>query len=126
MKTALIVAALPLLFFGAWELAWMAAGVRPILPWRLRHMVVKGVELHLVDVRTPMEFALFHIPGAVNRPELLTGARPALGPAPVVVICMTGHRSPLVARQLAHGGGDVRHLVWGMLGWLLAGGAVER
>ena len=39
---------------------------------------------------------------------------------PVIVICMTGHRSPMVAYQLKKRGyRQVYNLTWGMLAWKL-------
>ena len=113
-----------ILFFGVWDLAWLAAGVAQTPPWRLRRQLDKE-PVQLLDVRTPTEFALLHIPGAVNRPDALTVPVAELGldPArPVAVVCMTGHRSPFVAKKLAANGYDASNLTWGMLGWLLTFG----
>ena len=45
---------------------------------------------------------------------------------PVVIICMTGHRSPIVAHQLKkHGYNRVYNLTWGMLAWKLFGGKTK-
>ncbi|EKO39903.1 MAG: Rhodanese-related sulfurtransferase [Solidesulfovibrio magneticus str. Maddingley MBC34] len=110
-----------ILFFGVWDLAWLVAGVGQTPPWRLRRLLGKE-PVQLLDVRTPAEFALFHIPGAVNRPDALAVPVAELGldPArPVAVVCMTGHRSPFVAKSLAAKGYDASNLTWGMLGWLL-------
>ena len=112
-------------FFLAWDLGWLAAGVHQMLPWRLRRLRDGGARPQLLDVRTPGEFALFHIPGAVNRPDALMADPAAFGldpKRPVVVVCMTGHRSPFVARKLAARGYDASNLTWGMLGWKLFGG----
>ena len=115
------------LFFGVWDLAWLLAGVGQTPPWRLRRqMATKPPQL--LDVRTPAEFALFHIPGAINRPDALAvpAAQLGLDPSrPVAVICMTGHRSPFVARKLGRQGYDASNLTWGMLGWLVSFGSVS-
>ena len=100
MKTLLVFL---LLFFGAWDLVWLATGMVQTPPWRLRRMLGETPGPQLLDVRTPGEFALFHIPGAVNRPEALALSGEELGldrSRPVVVVCMTGHRSPFVAKKL--------------------------
>ena len=115
------------LFFGVWDLAWLLAGVGQTPPWRLRRQMASKPP-QLLDVRTPGEFALFHIPGAINRPDALAVPTAALGldPArPVTVVCMTGHRSPFVARKLAKEGFVASNLTWGMLGWLLSLGSVS-
>ncbi|MFU2210770.1 rhodanese-like domain-containing protein [Solidesulfovibrio sp. C21] len=114
------------IFFLLWDLGWMAAGVHQMLPWRLRRLREEAPPgPQVLDVRTPAEFALFHIPGAVNRPDALIADPAALGldpKRPVVVACMTGHRSPFVTKKLAARGYDATNLTWGMLGWKLAGG----
>ncbi|MFP5258296.1 MAG: rhodanese-like domain-containing protein [Acidobacteriota bacterium] len=115
------------LFFGVWDLAWLLAGLGQTPPWRLRRQM-ETKPPQLLDVRTPAEFALFHIPGAVNRPDALGVSTADLGldPArPVVVICMTGHRSPFVAHKLAKDGLDASNLTWGMVGWLASMGSVS-
>jgi len=114
------------LFFVAWDLAWMAAGVDQTPPWRLRDMLGASPRPQLLDVRTRGEFALFHIPGAISRPDALSADPASLGldpSRPVVVVCMTGHRSPFVAKMFAAKGFAASNLTWGMLGWVLAGGA---
>lgn len=114
------------LLLVGWDFAWYLAGVRPMSPWQLKKLLQEERnQVHLVDVRTPFEFNWFHIPGAEHKPELLAGA-PSLPQTdktkPVVVICMTGHRSPLAAYRLKkHGFKRVYNLTWGMLAWKLFG-----
>ena len=116
-----------LLLIIGWDLAWYSAGVKPLLPWHLKKLL-KGDndQLTLIDVRTPREYNWFHIRGAVNKTELLfdIDALPAKSKAdPLIVICMTGHRSPLVAYRLKKRGyKKVYNLTWGMLAWKLIGG----
>ena len=116
------------LFFFVWDGGWWLFGLPQTLPWTLRGALDQGPRPQLLDVRTPAEYALFHIPGAVNRPEALVGepARLGLDPdRPVVVVCLTGHRSPFVVRKLRERGATkASNLAWGMLGWLLSGGRV--
>ncbi|MEF2144613.1 MAG: rhodanese-like domain-containing protein [Desulfovibrionaceae bacterium] len=127
MKTLLVLLALILL----WDAAWLLAGLRQTLPWDLRGRLAAGENILLLDVRTPQEFNWFHIPGAINAPFGSTGfdavlklhSRPGGPPLKVVVVCMTGHRSPLVAWSLKRAGfGEVSNLTWGMAGWKLTGG----
>ena len=122
MNTILII----LLVLIGWDVAWYLAGVRPIFPWQLKKLLQKDKrQVHLIDVRTPAEFNWFHIQGADNKPELITGnlVLPQIDKEkPVVVICMTGHRSPPVAYRLKkHGFKNVYNLTWGMLAWKLFG-----
>ena len=122
MFTAIIIL---LLLFG-WDFAWYLVGVKPLFPWQLKKLLrEKGDHLSLVDVRTPWEYNWFHVNSAVNKPELLLdiNALPAITKEdPVVVICMTGHRSPLVAYRLKKQGfKKVYNMTWGMLVWKLTG-----
>jgi rhodanese-related sulfurtransferase len=113
-----------------WDVAWYFAGVKPLFPWqleKLRNGDKKTVSL--IDVRTPGEFNWFHIDGAANIPDLLSNVEGFKGKRvdePVIVICMTGHRSPMVAYQLKKRGyKQVYNLTWGMLAWKLFGGKTE-
>lgn len=131
MKNYLPLLLVLVLFFGVWDLGWKMAGVPPLLPWQLKRMLREKPEnVLLVDVRTPVEYNLFHIPGAVNLPELLKEpqAPPGDGPNKVlVVICMTGHRSPVAAKTLQDKTqAKVVNLTWGMLGWVMYFGPVTR
>ncbi len=110
-----------------WEVFWYWMGVKPIFPWQLKENLERMKrEAILVDVRTDPEYNLFHIDGVSHRPELVTDPdayRPADPEKPVVVICMTGHRSPVVAYRLKKRGIEtVYNLTWGMAGWKLFGG----
>jgi rhodanese-related sulfurtransferase len=126
-----------LIVFVVWDIGWMLAGVRPLFPWQLKSMLQQHPEkLVLLDVRTAAEFRLLHIPGARHTPDILAGGelpedlRPRLQAAPdsmVVLICMTGHRSPVAAKMLqSRLDVPVVNLTWGMLGWLAVLGPVER
>ena len=111
-----------------WDLGWwFGFGVSPMSPWRLKMLVNEGRAPMLIDVRTPTEFESFHIPGAINVPYPATLAELAFASPdptrPVLVICMSGHRSPPVVRQMMQGGyTDVHNLTWGMMAWKLFGG----
>jgi len=106
---------------------WFGFGVSPMSPWKLKQLVNEGRAPELIDVRTPSEFESFHIPGAINVPYPATLAELAsVSPdpnRPVLVICMSGHRSPPVVKQMQDGGyTNVHNLTWGMLAWKLFGG----
>lgn len=122
-----------LAFLVLWDVGWSLAGVNQMMPWRLKSLLREQPEkVRLIDVRTDVEYKLFHIPGAQHRPDLLLD--PTLLEAPAdpetatVIICMTGHRSPLVAKGAAGSltESKVYNLTWGMLGWLLTAGRVTR
>jgi rhodanese-related sulfurtransferase len=127
MKWLLI--ALLLLFFVFWDFLWRAAGVTPIYPGELKKLLRSEDGALVLDVRTAREYRLFRIPGAVHRPDLIFSGKngPEEGPGrPIVVVCMTGHRSPLAAKNVQKGSGrKVYHLAWGMLGYAAFGGRVE-
>lgn len=121
--TTLIIIVLLLI---AWDFAWYLVGVNPLSPRQLKKLLQgRGNQIHLIDVRTPLEYSWFHISGAVNNPGLLLdiNALPAISKDdPLVIICMTGHRSPPVAYRLKKRGyKKVYNLTWGMLGWKLLG-----
>lgn len=119
---------LVIVLFMGWDVAWwLGFGVEPYSPWTLKQMVQEDNAPIIMDVRTPAEFRAFHIPGAVNVPfpaPLIELAKKAPDPTdPIVVVCMTGHRSPPVAKTLTDGGyTNVTNLTWGMLAWKLLGG----
>jgi rhodanese-related sulfurtransferase len=114
---------LPLLLvvFVAWDVGWALLGVKPLFPWQLQEEYAKHhPDLVLLDVRTQAEFSWFHIPGARNVPFRNVSGKHLKIPKNknVVVICLTGHRSPLVAWHLQKNGyTNVYNLTWGMAGW---------
>jgi rhodanese-related sulfurtransferase len=56
----------------------------------------------LIDVRSAAEFAIGHIPGAINVPMEQVDARTEdIGEGPVVIVCEAGTRAAIVARWLA-------------------------
>ena len=114
--------------WALWDLAVVPLmGVRQVLPWELKSRLAAGEAPVLVDVRTPLEYRLFHIPGAISAPYPPPPPE-ALGIEPddeVVFICMTGHRSPPAARQYKKLGYDrVANLTWGTSAYALLGGDV--
>lgn len=122
----LIVLVLALLVL--WDVGWWKLGdVTPMAPWRLKTLLDEGENVAILDVRTPGEYRAFHIKGAINLPypaelndlsRLLPNQKQA-----IVVVCMTGHRSPPVVRQLQQNGyTNVVNLTWGMAAWKLFGG----
>ncbi len=83
----------------------------------------------ILDVRTPEEFRLGHIPGAVNIPhtELASRIGEVQQSCAVVLYCMLGPRARLGERTLLDAGVDnVLHLDGGLYAWQQAGFAVEK
>jgi rhodanese-related sulfurtransferase len=126
------------LVFIVWDAVWWAMGVKPLFPWQLKNKLDSdSSDLLLLDVRTPIEFSWFHLPEAINDPNLLIenkSIQNASPDQPLVIICMTGHRSPIVAYALKKKGFKrVYNLTWGMMGWQIykfftspMGGGVKR
>ena len=119
-------------FVIGWEALWWKLGVQPISPMRLKRMLKNAGEdkPRLIDVRTASEFKHFNINGAENHPGLLWEPKeldPVDRKSPLVVVCLSGHRSPIVGFRLKRRGfQNVSYLSWGMLSWIVSGGPVER
>lgn len=73
----------------------------------------------LIDVRHPSEYAVSHIPGAINLTDAQAIAELAeQNDKPVVVYCSVGYRSAVMARELAqHGLGDALNLQGSIFAW---------
>ena len=89
-----------------------------------------SANIHLVDVRTPAEFAVLRIPGSVNvpfdqfDPDVLKSSLDV--DSPTYCVCQTGTRSQFVAEALrAAGFRRVLHVDGGTNGWVAAGLPIE-
>ncbi|MBE9168459.1 rhodanese-like domain-containing protein [Pleurocapsales cyanobacterium LEGE 06147] len=87
----------------------------------------------LIDVRSQLEYAMFHAPDAINLslPRILLGGIPWLrrwvlpewfqdlsSARAIAVICLTAHRSPIAAKQLIKAGfTKVYNITGGMREW---------
>jgi rhodanese-related sulfurtransferase len=82
----------------------------------------------LVDVREPGEWRSGHAPSAVHIPlgQLSTQARRISTERPVVVMCASGSRSRVAARELRKAGFEATSLSGGIAAWQSAGGSVRR
>ncbi len=91
--------------------------VKRLSPSELRELLG---QVAIIDVRAPAEFAVSHLPGAVNIP--VSDMRARLGEVPsnrlAVFICRSGARS-LTASAIATRAGlkNVAHLEGGLLSW---------
>jgi rhodanese-related sulfurtransferase len=113
--------------FPVWDLLWSALGVKQIYPWELKKNITRDPPF-VIDVRTPLEYRFMRMKKSVNRHDLLLNSKnlPFSFEQPLVVVCMTGHRSPIVAWKLKKMGyKNVTNLVWGLTGWKLFGGETE-
>ncbi len=102
------------------ELITLAGGARPLSPWRLDTL---PEDTWIVDVRTKPEFYWNRLQGAESYPWGAGVAQAAENRPknhPVLVVCLSGHRSPAVAVMLRKLGFEtVYNLNWGMLYLLL-------
>jgi glyoxylase-like metal-dependent hydrolase (beta-lactamase superfamily II)/rhodanese-related sulfurtransferase len=90
--------------------------------------IANGVDLTLVDVRSPGEFAASHVQGAVNIPApMLRTRHTELDPnRDTVLVCSTGHRSSLAASILKRNGfSRIWNVAGGMTGYAAAGFSPE-
>jgi rhodanese-related sulfurtransferase len=81
------------------------------------------LQVQLIDVRSPSEFAAGHIPGAANIPmDQIESRLEDLCPAiPVVLICQAGKRACISADLLAHKNREILVLEGGTHAWINSG-----
>ncbi len=98
------------------ELVTLAAGARPLSPWKLDTL---PENTWIVDVRTKPEFYWNRLEGAENYPwgaGVVEAAAAKPKDTPVLVTCLSGHRSPSVALMIRRlGFKTVYNLNWGIL-----------
>jgi rhodanese-related sulfurtransferase len=104
---------------------WLPFGRAPEISAHELDELLKNGGAQLIDVRTPVEFAVGHVAGARNVPLYsLRRALPSLGLAPgrsIVAICATAHRSlPAVRLLRAAGYENAVQLRGGMISWYAA------
>jgi rhodanese-related sulfurtransferase len=104
-----------------------------ITPQSLHQKMADGEDLHLLDVRTPREYAQAHVPGARLEPlETFDAGRVARQLAeppagPVYVLCQSGSRARQAIAKLEQAGVACCVLVeGGTAGWIQAGLPAER
>lgn len=90
-----------------------------VSPATLAEQLHAGVQLVLVDVRSPAAFTAWHLPGSINLPfDQLAQARERLPQRrSVVVICNRGHASQRAAQLLAVQGIAALVLDGGLKAW---------
>ncbi|MGQ0535529.1 MAG: rhodanese-like domain-containing protein, partial [Methanobacteriota archaeon] len=91
----------------------------PVSPEELKRRLDARDEIVLLDVRTPEEFADWHIRGAWNVPlhELASRVSEVPKGREVVTVCAHGVRSGRAAAFLSKAGFRARNLRGGMVGW---------
>lgn len=113
-KTGLPVFLMNLIVGG--ELVTIASGARPVQPWKLSAL---PENTWIVDVRTKTEFNWNRMRLAESYPwgiGLIEAAKGKPSDVPVLVTCISGHRSPSVAAIVRRlGFQKVYNLSWGLL-----------
>lgn len=87
---------------------------------RLATAAERGLTLTIVDVRTPDEYAVSHIPTA-RRMEPGSAPPVDLPPGPIITYCSVGYRSNAFARRLTQQGREVTEIDGGIFAWAEAG-----
>ncbi|MFN8497274.1 MAG: rhodanese-like domain-containing protein [Anaerolineae bacterium] len=100
---------------------WLPLGRVPEIAPESLAAVLAQTPPQIVDVRTSGEFAGGHIPGAVSLPiTSFASGWHGLGldpERPVVLICLSAHRSIPATRLLQRHGFDAAQLAGGMQAW---------
>lgn len=98
------------------DIVTMAAGAKPLAPWRLDTL---PEDTWIIDVRTKPEFHWNRLQGAESFPwgaGVVEAANDKPKDRPVLVTCLSGHRSPTVAVMLRKAGfKTVYNLNFGLL-----------
>ena len=97
----------------------------------LEQWLEQGVDVRVLDVRSPAEFEGVHIPGAYNVPLDTLGEHAEdiqrHVDEPVVLVCRSGMRASQAEQRLAGAGmGNVKVLEGGMMAWERSVGRVNR
>jgi rhodanese-related sulfurtransferase len=102
----------------------------PVRPADLTRLRAEHPDIRILDVRTPGEFAVRHIPGSYNVPlHDLAEHRDELASAtgPVVVVCESGRRAEQAEGRLAGAGLPSVHVLdGGVAAWEAAGHPLVR
>jgi rhodanese-related sulfurtransferase len=104
-----------------------------ITPRQLHDRLQQGEKLHLLDVRTPAEYAEIHVSGVRLVPldrldaAQLAGADGFAKDQPLCIFCRSGSRAKQAAEKLEKSGYKQCHVVeGGTLAWAEAGLPVDR
>jgi rhodanese-related sulfurtransferase len=110
---------------------WLPVGkAAEITPEELKRWLDEGRPLQIADARTAPEFGMGTLPGArhaplVGMPDSLAGLDLDRG-RPVVMLCLSGHRSLPGTRWLRRRGYEAYSLKGGLLAWQRAGFGLEK
>jgi len=100
---------------------------KDIRPEELQARLQAGESLRIIDVRSPIEFAMGHLPGAVNHPlgsihDQIPGVAPD---EKLVLVCQGGVRSGTACQKVMNRYSHLFNLVGGTSAWISAGLEVE-
>lgn len=109
------------------------SSMKTISPKELHERQQRGEPMHLLDVRTPAEHAVVHVPGVhlvpLDRLDAAQMARTAgsIPDAPLYILCRSGSRAKQAAEKLERAGFSLCHVVeGGTTAWADAGLPVNR
>lgn len=102
-----------------------------LTPEDVEHLLARGADVRIIDVRTPGEFDSAHIPGSYNVPLDTLGEHSSELSRhleqPVVLVCRTGVRARRAESALAETGMTNIHLLdGGMVAWETSGGEIRQ
>ena len=99
-----------------------------ISPDELARKKAAGEPMHLIDVRTPVEFREAHVDFAENVPlDRINAGDLTTGTDPIYVICRSGSRAQKACEKLrTEGAGNLAFVTGGTEGWIAAGLDVVR
>jgi rhodanese-related sulfurtransferase len=95
----------------------MLRAVPEVTPPAANELIDAGAQL--VDVRTELEFAAGHIPGARHVPlaDVQSEAAGLERDKPLIIYCRSGERSGMAADAFAASGWDAHSIEGGLLQW---------
>ncbi|MCU0315072.1 MAG: rhodanese-like domain-containing protein [Fimbriimonadaceae bacterium] len=101
---------------------------KDILPKELQKRIEAGEQIRIVDVRSPMEYAGGHVPGALNVPLGTIGKQiEGIGDnETLVMVCQGGVRSDMACHKIQGSHPKLYNLTGGTSAWRAAGLEVER
>jgi rhodanese-related sulfurtransferase len=107
--------------------------MKTITPRQLHDRLQQGEDLHLLDVRTPAEYAEVHVPGVHLAPlerfdaTKLASVTGFAKDQALYILCQSGKRAKQTAEKLEKCGYEQCHVVeGGMMAWKEAGLPVNR
>lgn len=118
---------------GVPDLEAVKTAIRATFP-DVRHLAIEDLEAAwmtralVVDVRRPGEYAVSHLPGAVNLrdPAAIAALARQVPGRPVLVYCSIGYRSAAMARRLARRDVEAWNLEGSIFEWAHRGGELVR